>query len=86
MKKFRVLICEVDERDEDQMREVASFEIAGPVLAELMPGQSLDELESRTAQVGQQVLKRLLEVQWDALDEQVAQAERHDFPPCGGGL
>jgi hypothetical protein len=81
MKRFRVLICEVDESNDDQMKEVASFDIRSPALAGIVPGQVVDELENATAQVGQQVLKRLLEVQWEALDQTVAEAERHRFSP-----
>jgi hypothetical protein len=54
MSHIRVLICQVD--DEDQMTEVAAFELAGSDEVRLEPAHTLDALETRTHQTGNAIL------------------------------
>src|SRR5579871_3930473 len=66
-----VLICQVDDDTPDRMTELACFDLPAPDVATLQPETALDALEATTQEVGSTVLRRLLHVQWDAIDAAV---------------
>ena len=84
MSHVRVLICRVDETDE-QMTELDRLD--------LPPGGTgddrdnvLDTLEAQVATVGQRLLGRLVELQWEEIDAQLVARYRGSSRPgqCGG--
>lgn len=67
-------------------REVARFDVPAHDLAAVEPGTGLDVLEAGTQQVGQAILRRLLQAQWEAADAAAVAAHRRAFPPSGMDL
>ena len=81
MRHIRVLVCEVDDQTPDQMRELAAFDLPPADVAALQPDTALDDLEQTTHDIGNAVLRRVLQAQWEAIDTQLAQDYRQHFPP-----
>lgn len=67
MNHLRVQICRVDD-DTDQMTELAHIDL--PFQRADEAAAPLDTLEAQVATVGQRVLGRLCELQWDEIDAQ----------------
>jgi len=61
MSQPRILICRVDKNDENKMTEIASFDVPEREASSLQAETALDEIENDTHQVGQQILRRLLQ-------------------------
>ena len=57
MSHLRVIICRVDDGSEEQMTELASFDLLEPKVSEMQADRALDEMEATTAKVGHQVLR-----------------------------
>ena len=83
MRHIRVLVCEVDDDRPETMRELAAFDLPPADVAQLQPEQALDQLEQTTHVVGNAVLRRVLQAQWDTLDAHLAAEYRQAFPPSG---
>jgi hypothetical protein len=68
MSRLCVLICRIDEEDGDgqQLTELACVTV--PSGASGPPGKQVDRLEEAAGQVGQQLLGRLVELQWEEID------------------
>ena len=81
MRHIRVLVCEVDDQAPEIMRELAPFDLPPAEVAALQPETALDDLEQTTHDVGNVVLRRVLQAQWDTIDAQLAEAYRQRFPP-----
>jgi NADH/NAD ratio-sensing transcriptional regulator Rex len=81
MSKLKVLICEVDSHDENKMKEIASFDVEETDIGTLERATTLDELESKTDKLGQQIKKKLLQVEWKTLDKKLSDEYRQLFPP-----
>jgi hypothetical protein len=81
MSHIRVLICRVDEQNDDAMTELACFDLAEVDVAGLEPETALDDLEASTQEVGYAILRRLLQAQWEAIDENLAEEYRQRFSP-----
>jgi len=81
MSKLRVLICEVNDHDENEMREIARFDVAETEVEKLEGATTLDELETRTDKLGQQVKRKLLQVQWEVIDRKLSDEYRQLFSP-----
>jgi hypothetical protein len=60
MSCIRVLICRVDDENDDQMTELASVDMPEVDISTLKPETALDELEATTYEQGQAILRRLL--------------------------
>ncbi len=79
MSRLRVLICRVDEDDDEQMTEVARVDLPA------VPGQwgdaPLDRLEAQVATAGQRLLGRLCELQWEEVDAQAVARYCAGAPP-----
>lgn len=56
MSQLRILICRVDDNDENKMTEIASFDVPEREASSLEAETALDEIENDTHQVGQQIL------------------------------
>ena len=84
MSQLRVLICRVDENDENKLTEIARFAVPEKEVGQLEAETALDELEEQTHQVGQQVLRQLLQAQWEEIDKKLVEAYRQRFSPWGG--
>jgi hypothetical protein len=81
MSQLRILICRVDNNDENKMTEIASFAVAERDVSSLQAETALDEIENDTHQVGQQFLRRLLQAQWEEIDKQLVEVHRQRFSP-----
>ena len=81
MSHLRVIICRVDEGREEQMTELASFDLLEPKVSEMEADQALDEMEVTTAKVGHQVLRELFKAQWQEVDQALVNQYRQDFSP-----
>jgi hypothetical protein len=68
---LRVLICRVDDADE-QMTELASLDL--PAVPARWAAAPLDAVEASVARAGQDLLARLCEFRWDAVDAQAVSA------------
>jgi len=84
MSQLRVLICRVDEGDENKMTEIARFAVPEMEVAQLEAETALDELETHTHRLGQQMLRQLLQAQWEEIDKKLVEAHRQHFSPWGG--
>ena len=83
MSCIRVLICRVDDENDDQMTELASVDMPEVDISTLKPETALDELEATTYEQGQAILRRLLQVQWAGIDKTLAEQYRQRFFPGG---
>jgi hypothetical protein len=81
MSHIRVLICRVDAPDTDQMTERAAFGLMTPDVAALQPETALDKLETTTQEIGNAILRRLLQAQWDLIDAELTECHRQRFSP-----
>lgn len=81
MKQLRLILCEVVDQDPDQMRELASFDVPNSPLDALCPQTAVDTLEQQTFEIGNSLLKKLLQAQWEQVDAQLTRKARQDFPP-----
>jgi hypothetical protein len=81
MSHLRVIICRVDDSSDDQMTELASFDLVEPKISEMEADRALDEMEATTARVGHQVLRELFRAQWEEVDQILVEQYRQDFSP-----
>jgi hypothetical protein len=68
MSYLRVLICRVDDEEDDQMTELASLDL--PDAPAHGGAAGLDSIEATVARAGQHLLARLCELQWEEADAQ----------------
>lgn len=76
MPHLRVLICQVDDATADVLTELAAFDLPTRGVATLQATNALDELEATTLTVGNAILRRLLQAEWELLDSALAEAYR----------
>jgi len=82
MSHLRVIICRVEAAEkEEQMTELASFDLAEVEVGQLKPETALDGLETTTQRVGQAILQELLKQQWVQIDQQLVKAYQQEFSP-----
>ena len=85
MSRLCVLICRQDDPGQpDRLTPLHRIDLPEVVADQLAPETALEELEDRTLATGQQVMRRLLEQQWQAVDEQCA-ADLQRLSPPGRG-
>jgi len=82
MSHLRVIICRVDDDSDQQMTELASFDLDEPKVSEMEAERVLDEMEATTVKVGHQVLRELFKAQWAEVDQVLVEQYRQDFSPC----
>ena len=81
MRRIQVVIQEVDDATTDPPKQLATFDLPQADLASLRPETALDDLEATTHQVGNTILRRTLQAQWDVLDAALAEQYRRRFSP-----
>jgi hypothetical protein len=81
MSKLKVLICEVDEEDENRMKEIARFDVADVDIGQWEAATGLDDLENSTESIGQQVKRKLLQARWEQVDKRLSTEYRQRFSP-----
>jgi predicted negative regulator of RcsB-dependent stress response len=81
MSHLRVIICRVEDENEGEMSELASFDLAEVEVTTLKPETALDGLETTTQTVGQAVLRELLKQQWAEIDQQLVKQYQQEFSP-----
>jgi len=82
---LRVLICRVeDEARPEEMTELHRFDLSAIDPEKMKPETALDQLEARTLSCGQLIMRRLLEHQWEGVDELLVEKYQEAFPPWGG--
>jgi hypothetical protein len=75
MSRLRVVICRVEDAGEsEQTTEVARFDLA-----------ETDVLEEATHHLGQAILRRVFQAQWEAADAAAVAVHRRSFPPSDVG-
>ncbi len=82
MRHTHVLICQVDERAPDVLTEVTRFALPTPDLAAIPPETVLDTLETTTQETGNALLRRLLQVQWAAVDALLVEQHCQHMAPA----
>jgi hypothetical protein len=65
MSHIRVLICRVDDPTSDQMTELAGFDLPAADVTTVQPEITLDALETTSHTVGNAILRRVLQAQWE---------------------
>lgn len=83
MSQLRVLICRVDDSDENKLTEIARFAVPEMEVTQLEAETALDELENHTHRLGQQMLRQLVQAQWEEIDKKLVEAHRQRFSPWG---
>lgn len=82
MSRLRVLICRVeDEGQSEKMTELHRFDLSSVDVDKMKPETALDQLEDRTLSAGQLIMRRLLEHQWEEVDELLVEKHERAFPP-----
>src|SRR5512134_1784687 len=81
MRRIQVVIHEVDDASTEPPKQLASFDLPQADLASLRPETALDDLEATTHQVGNAILRRTLQAQWDVLDAALAEQYRTRLSP-----
>lgn len=77
-----VLICRVDDdSDPDKMTELHRIDVPAIDPSHLEPETSLDELETQTLTIGQEVMRHLLVSQWKEIDRLLVDHYQQLFPP-----
>jgi hypothetical protein len=81
MRRIQVVIREVDDQTPDTVTDLATFDLPVTDVAALTPTTALDTLEATTATVGNQILQRVLQAQWEVVDATLAADERARLSP-----
>ena len=85
MSRFCVLICRLDDEEQpDQLTELQRIELPAVEAQQFLPETALDQLEAGALATGREVMRGLVEQQWQALDEQSAADYPRLFPPGHG--
>jgi len=81
MSHLRVLLCRVEDAEPDKMTELAALDVPNAPVDALCPQTALDTLEQQTFEIGNSLLRTLMQVQWEQIDTQLTQKARQDFSP-----
>jgi hypothetical protein len=85
MSRLCVLICRQDDEEHpERWTPLQRIDLPAVAADQLTPETALEELEGRTLAAGQQVMRHLLEQQWQAVDEQCVADLQRLFPPGSG--
>lgn len=83
MARLCVLLCQVDDEEKpDELTQLSRIDLPPVDPQELAPPTALDQLEGRAVRSGQEVIRRLLRHQWEALDQELAAAAQRLSPPA----
>lgn len=81
MKRLRVIICSVEDEEPDKMMELASFELPNYEIDPLTLPQTLDDLEQQTFEIGNPILKKIMELRWQERDQELTREACQNFSP-----
>ena len=82
MSHLYILICRREEADPpEQLTELHRLELPAMDVEQLTPETALDQLEAGAWATGQEVIRRLIQAQWQQVDAQVAADYQRLFPP-----
>ena len=82
MARLCLLLCRLeDEQKPEELTELSRIELPAVDLKQLAPARALDQLESEAVRTGQEVMRRLLRHQWEAVEAQAVAAARQLSPP-----
>ena len=82
MRHTHILICQTDEQTPDVLTELACFTLPAPDVATIPPETVLDTLETTTQETGNAVMRRLLQVQWAAVDAALVEQHCQQMAPA----
>jgi hypothetical protein len=71
----------VDDPTSDQLTELAAFDLPAADVTALQPATALDDLETTIHTMGNAILRRVLQAQWELLDAQLTDQYRQRFSP-----
>jgi hypothetical protein len=80
MSRIRILVCRIDDRNQDHLTEIAAVDLPQAEPAAATAETALDRLEATTIQVGYTVLRAALQAQWEETDAQLVDAYCRRFP------
>lgn len=81
MSRIHVLICRSDDPAGEHLTELACFDLPEVEVTRLQPATALDDLEASTCEIGNAVLRRVLQARWDTIDAALTAQYRQQFPP-----
>ena len=81
MRRIQVVIRELDDQSTDPPKEVATFDLPTADIVALNPETALDNLEATTHEIGNAILRRSLQAQWEVIDAALAAQYRQRFFP-----
>src|SRR5687767_6639732 len=86
MTRFRIVIqrVEIEEGQPEQVTDLDQIEVSPPDARFLQKESALDQLEAQTLASGHQVMRHLLQRQWERVDQQLVDNYRELFPPGKG--
>lgn len=84
MSRLRVTICRVEDGEPDKTTELTSFDLPQHEIDPLTLPQTLDDLEQQTFELGNPILQKIMEAQWEETDQILTQKACQDFPPSKG--
>lgn len=84
MSRFSIWICRQDDDQPERLTPVRRIDLPALSADQLTPETALEELEDRTLAAGQEVMRQLLQQQWQDLDAQCVADLQRLFPPGRG--
>lgn len=81
MSRIRVIICRVEDENPEQMTELGSYDMPEVSLSEVKSETTLDEIEQVTYEKGNAILRRVVQAQWNEIDQGLAKGYRQRFSP-----
>jgi hypothetical protein len=82
MARLCVLLCRVDDEGHpDALTQLSRLDLPLVDPQALAPGTALDQLETQAVASGQEVIRRLVRHQWEALDQELTAVAQRLSPP-----
>ena len=82
MARLCLLLCRIeDEQKPEALTQLSRIDLPAVDPQHLSPATALDQLETQAVTTGQEVMRRLLRHQWEALDPELAAAAKRLSPP-----
>jgi hypothetical protein len=87
MSRFRIVIQRIDDDGQtERVTDLDQIDVPAPDARVLQKETALDHLEAQTLAKGHEVMRHLLQRQWERVDEQLVDGYRELFsPPAGEG-
>jgi hypothetical protein len=82
MSRFRIVIQRIDDDGpSERVTELDQIDVPAPDARFLQKETALDHLEAQTLASGHEVMRHLLQRQWERVDEQLVEGYRELFSP-----